>query len=236
MMLETVALPNTMVARQKQPSNVAPPTKVRQVEVIAEDPFIRQCESVGKENAEFRKRMIVAWKQIRALQEDIATVHADTRHQMDAVTETFTPMFAALEETKARLSAENDQLSVQLLASSHIVEVTVETVERARAERELAEGELGELTNRAHELRRCITDADAELDEIRAKEHVLLSELRALEESKRSGIVNLESVRAKNVLESKELTEEEQKLNRSQSQLEALRHRIADLKRARGQK
>jgi chromosome segregation ATPase len=212
-----------------------PPSKQRQVEQSGEDPYLALGASAAKENVELRRRLTALRTQIRALQQDITTVHSGTQGHMEEATVAFAERFEVVATKAAEVRAENDTLEIQVLESTQAADVAAVRVEAAATDRVQAEADHQALLAIIDARRASIADVDSELLELKQAESDLHEEIKHLEEAKRSGVTNLEAVKAKNAIESQELAVEEAKLRDSSAKLDALREKIASLKKRRGQ-
>jgi chromosome segregation ATPase len=212
-----------------------PPAKQRQVEQSGEDPYLALGASAAKENVELRRRLTALRTQIRALQQDITTVHSGTQGHMEEATVAFAERFEVVATKAAEVRAENDTLEIQVLESTQAADVAAVRVEAAATDRVQAEADHQALLAIIDARRASIADVDSELLELKQAESDLHEEIKHLEEAKRSGVTNLEAVKAKNAIESQELAVEEAKLRDSSAKLDALREKIASLKKRRGQ-
>jgi chromosome segregation ATPase len=192
-----------------------------------------QLTTLDKENMELRRRVAATMKQLRNLQNDIAAVHANTHSQMDAACTEFADKFREVQLKNDEVTARNETVAAELLNATQVGEDGAAKVEEARQRREAAESEVAARQAEVDRRKQAIADVEAEAAEMRAAEAELSAEIRALEQDKRSGVLNLEQVRVRNAEECKELAADEAKLVEGQRRIVAIRSKVAALRNAR---
>ncbi len=170
---------------------------------------------------------------IRALQEDIVCVKADTDRRVSNQQDHFCEVFEALRGRHQAVREEIEHSEATASSSNRGIRAAQAAVDAALPVRDAASREAESVAADCNALRERISEADAQARSLSVEEEELRQEIRALEQAKQNGVSNLEAVRIRNAKEAVELEAEEKRLAEARSRLQGLEEKIGALRAVR---